>query len=478
MKYTLKHSNDYLIKHAGQINMQYRPRFHFAPPVGWMNDPNGICYFRNSMHIFYQYYPFDSCWGSMHWGHAVTKDNCVFRHCSIALAPDLDDESGCFSGGAVVNKDNGSELLLMYTKHYEKDGIRQEIQGMASSSDGIHFSKREGPVIGISDLPPGVSGQDFRDPNPVLIGDEYFIFIGSKTDENEGIILVYSSDDGKKFSYRNCLRSPYFGEMGECPDFFRLGGKDVLLVSAINVREEPYRFHGSDSSVYFIGRFDPKNGTFETEHLDEIDCGGRFYAPQTCLDGQGRRIMVAWMESWDGEYFLHKQRHGYNGALTYPRILSVKDGLLYQWPAPGVEKYRRATDFSAPVSKCADATFSLKEGGTVFVRNERDGGDGFAFGMSGGRIWLDTSFLKNSPSGKRFSKYVYRCCTEVRALLDTSSVELFVDGGKETFTERFYIDSNRVAITCENASLLEGYELALPDENFTIIGGTEWESSM
>ena len=130
MEYTLKQSNNYLLTHAGRINMQYRPRYHFAPPVGWMNDPNGVCYFRGAMHVFYQYYPYDSCWGPMHWGHAYTRDNCVFHHCKVALAPDRADESGCFSGGAIVNKD---ELVLMYTKHYETADEKLETQGMAYS---------------------------------------------------------------------------------------------------------------------------------------------------------------------------------------------------------------------------------------------------------------------------------------------------------------------------------------------------------
>ena len=469
MEYTLKQSNDYLITHAGRINMQYRPRYHFAPPVGWMNDPNGVCYFRGAMHVFYQYYPYDTCWGPMHWGHAYTQDNCVFHHCKVALAPDCADESGCFSGGAIV-KDDGGELVLMYTKHYETAETRRETQGMACSSDGVHFSKREAPVIGTADLPEGVCKQDFRDPNPVLIGGEYFIFVGSKSEAGEGLILVYSSRDGKNFRYRNKICSPYFGEMGECPDFFTLDGKDVLLVSAVRVKEEENRFKGCNSSLYLLGKFDPETCEFRVEHSDEIDCGHDFYAPQTCSDGEGRRIMVAWMEMWGKEYFLHKFRHGYNGALTYPRALSVRNGLLYQAPAPGVEKYRRRTDFSQETSKCLDFTVHLAEGGCVGISRADCAEDRICFGLRGGRVYVDASRMKNAPQGVRVSKYAYGREVRVRVLMDVSSLEIFADDGKETFTERHYFDSEKVRVTAENARCEECYELDVPQEDFTILG--------
>ena len=127
----LDRANDHLRKHAGKIDLSQRPRYHLAPPVGWMNDPNGVCSFGGETHIFYQYFPYDSCWGPMHWGHAVTRDNCVFRHCAVALAPDREDESGCFSGGAVVSETG--ELFVYYTKHFEADGVRKELQGMVDS---------------------------------------------------------------------------------------------------------------------------------------------------------------------------------------------------------------------------------------------------------------------------------------------------------------------------------------------------------
>ena len=470
MKYTLKRSNDYLIKNAGRINKQYRLRYHFSPPIGWMNDPNGVCYYRGAMHVFYQYYPYDSCWGPMHWGHTCTEDNCIFSHCKVALAPDRKDEHGCFSGGAVVDKDNDKKLLLLYTKNYEDSNGRVETQGLASSVDGFLFSKRRRPVIGADDIPEGIPKENFRDPNPVVIGNEYFVFIGSRSDKGEGLILVYSSSDGETFRYRNKICSSYLGKMGECPDFFSLGEKDVLLASVIGIKAEENRFRNKNVSLYFVGKFDTETCDFAIEYVDEIDSGHDFYAPQTCLDGRGCRVMVAWMEMWKEEYFLHKFHHGYNGALIYPRILTMRGKMLYQSPAPGIEKYRTEMDPAQCVSKCFDVSAVLGEGGFLVFANASDQSDKIKISLRNGYFYVDTSCLKNTPQDERRSKFFYGEDVFVRILFDISSVEIFVDGGHEAFTERHFIESDQIVISGQNVNFTECYELNLPQENFTVFG--------
>ena len=464
----LDRANDHLRKHAGKIDLSQRPRYHLAPPVGWMNDPNGVCSFGGETHIFYQYFPYDSCWGPMHWGHAVTRDNCVFRHCAVALAPDREDEGGCFSGGAVVSETG--ELFVYYTKHFEADGVRKELQGMARSADGLHFHKREVPVLTEGDLPSGASREDFRDPNPVRIGGEYFLFVGSKNERNEGQVLVYASSDGEHFSYRNALRSPYFGEMAECPDFFSVGETDVLLVSAIGVKREGNRFLGPNSSLYFLGKFDPKACTFRIDACDEIDGGHAFYAPQTCADESGRRLLFAWMEMWGKEYFLHRNGHGYCGAIVYPRVLSVRDGALWQSPASGIERYRRAADFTGEVLKCFDLSLRFAEGGLLTVSDASDEGDMLSVSLCEGRVKVDLSSCRQEPAEARFSKFAYGGEAEIRILSDVSSLEIFVADGRETFAERYYFKGEKVRIRVVGARIEEGYELALPDEDFAIWG--------
>ena len=144
--------------------------------------------------------------------------------------------------------------------------------------------------------------------------------------------------------------------------------------------------------------------------------------------------------------------------------------MLYQAPAPGVEKYRRRTDFSQETSKCLDFTVHLAEGGCVGISRADCAEDRICFGLRGGRVYVDASRMKNAPQGVRVSKYAYGREVRVRVLMDVSSLEIFADDGKETFSERHYFDSEKVRVTAENARCEECYELDVPQEDFTILG--------
>ena len=90
-----------------------KPKLHFTAPYHWINDPNGLIYYKGNYHIFYQHFPYDNKWGTMHWGHAITKDFVNFEHLPIALYPSKDfDRNGCFSGSAI---EIDGQLYLYYT---------------------------------------------------------------------------------------------------------------------------------------------------------------------------------------------------------------------------------------------------------------------------------------------------------------------------------------------------------------------------
>ena len=126
-----------------------KPKLHFTAPYHWINDPNGLIYYKGNYHIFYQHFPYDNKWGTMHWGHAITKDFVNFEHLPIALYPSKDfDRNGCFSGSAI---EIDGQLYLYYTaikyakenpnnvhNQYSDDDLRAS-QALVVSSDGIHF---------------------------------------------------------------------------------------------------------------------------------------------------------------------------------------------------------------------------------------------------------------------------------------------------------------------------------------------------
>jgi len=152
---------------------QRRMKYHFEPQSGWMNDPNGLVYFRGQYHAFFQHNPYDTKWGPMHWGHAVSDDLLTWKELPIALTPDMPYENGggCFSGSAVVKDDL---LYLFYTSVSKEFG---QTQSLATSADGIHFQKYEQNPI-IRSFPPDGS-KEFRDPKVTLINGIYYMVVGS-----------------------------------------------------------------------------------------------------------------------------------------------------------------------------------------------------------------------------------------------------------------------------------------------------------
>ena len=174
----LEEANAFVLEQRKNVNEFYKPLYHFSPPCGWMNDPNGLVYFRGEYHVFYQFHPYSSQGGLMYWGHAKSSNFTTWEHLPIALAPDAPyDKNGCWSGGAIVIED---VLYLIYTGHYDENGERRQTQNIAFSRDGIHFEKYIGnPVIEAASAPMGVSKADFRDPFVWKKDGKYYCLLGT-----------------------------------------------------------------------------------------------------------------------------------------------------------------------------------------------------------------------------------------------------------------------------------------------------------
>ena len=324
-----------------------KPSFHLSARTGWMNDPNGFSYYNGEYHLFYQYHPYDSHWGPMHWGHAVSRDLLHWEYFPAALAPDTDyDRDGCFSGSGVALDDG--RHLLMYTgvmKETQPDGSCREVQTQCiASGDGTDYEKYAGnPVLDAGDLPEDGSRFDFRDPRIWRAKDGTFrCVVGNCTAQKDGRILLYSSPDGMKWQFEKILLSNNgrFGRMWECPDFFELDGKQVLLVSPQDMLPQGFEYHNGNGTVCFIGEFDERTNTFTEEYNQAIDYGIDFYAPQTIRTPDGRRVMIGWMQNWD-TCNLHSPNRPWFGQMSLPRELSVKNGRLIQKPVRELEKMRR-----------------------------------------------------------------------------------------------------------------------------------------
>lgn len=329
-------------KFGDQITESARPRFHLSPYLGWMNDPNGFSYYNGAYHLFYQYNPYGTVWDSMHWGHAVSRDLLQWTYLPAALAPDQPyDSSGCFSGSAVDLLD-GKQLLL-YTGVRKEDGEDVQTQ-CAAVGDGLNYQKYgHNPILDERDLPPGLSRSHFRDPKIWREADGNLRCVVGGCDKNGlGRILLYSGLDGFSWRFESILaeNDGRLGRMWECPDFFHLDGQAVLLVSPQDMLPEGFEYHNGNGTVCMLGRYDETSKRFFPETDQAIDYGIDFYAPQTVVTPDGRRVMIGWMQNWDTCTLSREDRRPWFGQMSLPRELSVQNGRLYQRPIQELEHYR------------------------------------------------------------------------------------------------------------------------------------------
>lgn len=349
------------------------PRYHFRPPANWMNDPNGPIHWKGFYHMFYQYNPHAAYWGDMHWGHARSRDLVHWEHLPMALAPTPGgpDKDGCFSGCAVINQ---GVPTFVYT------GVNPEVQCLATSDDAmIEWKKYPGnPVIAVP--PQGLDTVGFRDPAVWRQGNSWRMVIGSGLKGAGGAALLYQSSDLIHWDYLNPLATGKMdqgvkvsdpvdsGEMWECPDFFPLGDRHVLLVSTKRL------------TFYFTGHYDgPRLAIEQQGHVDF----GSYYACRSMLDASGhRRILWGWIterRSKDAQVAA-----GWSGAMSLPRVIGMGgDHRLEMRPAEELEALRGRHYRESAVEIAGGATLPLNgiQGDGLEIAAEFDPGDAQQVGL-------------------------------------------------------------------------------------------------
>ena len=445
------------------IQERERPSFHLTPRTGWMNDPNGFSYYKGRYHLFYQYYPYDTCWGSMHWGHAVSKDLLNWEYLPAALAPDeLYDKDGCFSGSALELP--GGRHLLMYTgvvREEQENGVICEVQKQCLAvGDGTDYEKYENnPVLDERDLPAGSSRFDFRDPKIWRKKDgTYRALTGSRPADGSGQVLLFASEDGFSWKYEKVLaaNNNRFGKMWECPDFFELDGKGVLIVSPQDMLPRGLEYHNGNGTVCLIGEYDEGTDTFTEQYDQSVDYGIDFYAPQTVLTPDGRRVMIGWMQNWE-TCAERTPEDKWFGQMSLPRELSVKNGRLYQKPVRELEERRRdRVEYrEVPVAgtislegirgRKADIELSIRPADdrklyrkfAVRFAQNADCHTSVSF-----RPWENILKIDRKFSGSRRAVVHQRRCVvnsenghlKLRMILDRFSVEIFVGDGEQVMS--------------------------------------------
>lgn len=432
-----------------QLTLRWYPHYHLAARAGWMNDPNGLVWFDGWYHAFYQHHPYSTKWGPMHWGHARSRDMLRWEHLPVALAPvGPEDKDGCFSGSAVVN---GDELSLIYTGHkFHGDPACDEnlyqVQCLATSRDGIEFS-RQGQVL---DTPPGL--HHFRDPKVWRQGDAWFMVVGARVGDT-GQVRLYRSDDLHHWQDEGLLAEAQqdMGFMWECPDFFTLNGKQILMFSPQGMAAKGYTWRNLFQSGYLVGSWQPGETFIQESTFQELDHGHDFYAPQSFLAPDGRRIVIGWMAMWESP--MPEQQDGWAGMLTLPRELTLTaENHLQMRPAKEVESLRRDW-FSWPVTTLRNKEICVMdqcEKTEVILSWDLSTSDAEQYGIAlqdGMRLYVDSQaqrlvLERNYPQfglcGQRSIPLPDTNQLNLRIFFDSSSVEVFVNDGESCLSSRIY----------------------------------------
>lgn len=225
-----------------------------------------------------------------------------------------------------------------------EDGTVHEKQCQClATGDGVNYEKYKGnPVLDEKDIPEGCSASDFRDPK-IWKNDDgtYSCVVANLTANKSGQILLYTSEDGFNWKFKNVFleNNNRFGIMWECPDFLNLDGKDMVLISPMDMLPEGLEYHNGNGTVALIGKIDPKEGTFQYENHQAVDYGIDFYAMQTLKTPDGRTIMIGWMQNW-ATGSLHSSERKWFGQMSLPREISIKDGRLIQKPITELKTLR------------------------------------------------------------------------------------------------------------------------------------------
>ena len=424
----------------------YRQRYHVHPITGLSSDPNGFALHRGVWHLCYQWCPWGAVHGLKYWYHVTSPDLIHWQNEGVGLAPDRDyDNKGAHSGSAISADD---KLYFFYTgNHRDENWVRTPWTCAAYLDENGKLQKLDQPLFG----PRDDHSEHQRDPKIVWNAEKqkYYIFIGAQTLDLRGCVLVYESDrllEGWRFAGE--LKVPgyeRFGGMWECPYIVNISGTDVLIFSP-QYTKLPGRGESTNHNVYFLGKMDYDTLTFTPAGAyDYLDYGFDFYAAQGAANvtDPDKAILIGWIGLPDNHY--PTEEEDWEGSMSLPRELRIREGKLVQTPVAGVETLRErelAADGTLP--KAGELEITLPEGDfnlTLYCKQDGSGGLTLRYDGAAGALTVDRRGLE-----KRFNEKVFEVLSvpidaplrKLRVFIDCSSTEFFLNDGEKTFTTHSY----------------------------------------
>ncbi|MEG9487875.1 glycoside hydrolase family 32 protein [Mannheimia indoligenes] len=421
-------------------DLNFYPTYHLAPETGLFNDPNGLLFDGKNYHIFAQWFPYGALHGMKHWQHFMTEDFQTFEKGELLIPDELFESHGCYSGGAILWQ---GKIVAFYTGNTRRpsDNARVPHQNIAIfDTSGKLLEKR----CIIDQAPTGYT-EHVRDPKPYITAEGKIRFVlGAQRENLTGTALIYEMNDLNdtprlvtELDVNGFDNSNVF--MWECPDLFRLGGKDLFVWSPQGKLRESHQFQNNYHATYAVGRLN--GNSLNAEHIEELDYGFDFYAPQTVENSD--RIMFGWVGLPDLTYPTDKYQ--WHSMLTIPRKLSLQNGKVVQQPIVNLGE-QQAVEMSKNVAiddlDTAYLQISVENQPLVldFFSNEQ--GQKLAIRFENGVFSLDRSQSEQTELMEKFGT-VRHCKIEkldtLDIFFDRSVVEIFLNGGEKVLTSRFFI---------------------------------------
>lgn len=419
----------------------YRQGYHLMPPSGWMNDPNGLCWYKGNYHVFYQHSPLDANRGNIFWGHFTSPDLLNWTQQPTFLYPvDSWNLDGVYSGSALVDED---AMYLYYTGNVKLPGDydyiyegREHNLCMAVTKNGIMPDSNQLLMTNM-DYPADVSCH-VRDPKVWKMDGKYYMVLGARTKNDVGELLIYESEDKYHWTHINVIKTPEpLGYMWECPDIFCVDGQWIVMTSPQGMKS--YRYVGQN--VYSCGYF-PLYGDFRGEYslgeYCEMDAGFDYYAPQTFEAPDGRRIVIGWMGMPDADYFNPTTEQLWQHCMSVPRELRWVNNRLTVQPVRELKELRKEEEKFLCKGKISLPMYRL---GEIFFCNQSENltikiGEDAQIQWEDGLVHLSLS--EQAGCGRTERILEMKELKNIRLLCDASSLELFVNDGEQVMTSRYY----------------------------------------
>lgn len=438
----------------------YLPKYHIYPQSGLMNDPNGLAYFNGKYHVFFQWYPFAPIHGLKHWGHTTSKNLIDWTKQEVALSPTEEyEKNGCYSGNAIEFQ---GELYLFYTANYKTEAGKIPKQAVAIMDKDGQIRKRMEPVI--DGVHPELSGE-LRDPYVferngcfyMLLGGSKFINKASKGFGQQGVLLLYQSDNLLNWSYQGLIDLPFAtGYMLECPSLIQIAGKDVLFLSPMGLTPEQVRFQNRFATIYAVGELDLANHCFHTEYWDQMDAGFDFYAPQAFLGNQKQPLMFGWFGCGEPDYPV---QDGWQHGLTFPQQMKLEQGQFKRFPAAEIiEVFSQRQVVAAASIKTESRNYRLELTESFhFTVGSTDDYWEFHYDSETQLATVSREGLvkKIDESYDEKRSVCIQNLEKVDVFVDNSFVELYLNQGEQVFTFRVFKEDSDTIISSQG--LLKGY---------------------